>query len=68
MALNAKRDFEKINFEKAIMVGDTDTDILFGQSLDMKTVRIRTLEPIGVVADLTVESLVHFAQLLNQSI
>lgn len=57
MALKAQYDFPSIDFQRSIMVGDTDTDILFGKNLGMKTVRIRTEEPIGVEADLTVESL-----------
>ncbi|MES2587738.1 MAG: HAD-IIIA family hydrolase [Bacteroidota bacterium] len=57
MALLAKKDFPTINFEKAVMVGDTDSDILFGKNLGMKTVRIKTIEEINVEADLTVDSL-----------
>lgn len=57
MALQAQRDFPEVDFNKSIMVGDTDSDILFGKNLGMKTVRIKTVEPIGINADLTVESL-----------
>lgn len=57
MALLAQRQFENIDFNRSIMVGDSDSDIIFGQNLGMKTVRVRTVEPIGVNADLTVESL-----------
>lgn len=57
MALKAQRDFPEIVFEKSIMVGDTDSDILFGINLGMKTVRIKTEEAINVEADLTVDSL-----------
>ncbi|TNE53031.1 MAG: HAD-IIIA family hydrolase [Bacteroidetes bacterium] len=57
MALRAQSDFPEVNFEKSIMVGDTDSDILFGKKLGMKTVRIRTAEPISIEADLTVEHL-----------
>jgi phosphoglycolate phosphatase-like HAD superfamily hydrolase len=46
------------------MVGDTDSDILFGQNLGMKTVRIQTVEKIGVKADLTVNSLNELVKLL----
>jgi histidinol phosphatase-like enzyme len=65
MALRAKSEFEAIDFEKAIMVGDTDTDILFGKSLNMKTVRIHTVEPIKVEADITVNSLIELAHLIR---
>jgi histidinol-phosphate phosphatase family protein len=57
MALLAERDFPEVDFKKSIMVGDTDSDIKFGKNLGMKTVRIKTVEPIGIAADLTVESL-----------
>lgn len=57
MALNAKKDFPEIDFSKSIMVGDTDSDILFGKNLGMKTVRIISEEICKVKADLEVESL-----------
>jgi histidinol-phosphate phosphatase family protein len=65
MALRAKSEFQAIDFEKSIMVGDTDTDILFGKSLQMKTVRIQTVEPIKVEADVTVNSLIELAHLIG---
>lgn len=61
MALMAKKEFPQIQFDKCIMVGDTDSDIEFGRNLGMKTVRIKTEEPIGLKADLTVNSLIEFA-------
>jgi phosphoglycolate phosphatase-like HAD superfamily hydrolase len=64
MALLAQRQFEGVDFNKAVMVGDTDSDILFGQNLGMKTVRVRTVETIKVPADITVNSLVEFTNLL----
>lgn len=57
MGLKAKAEFPEINFSKSIMVGDTDSDILFGKNLGMKTVRIKTEEPIKVEADYTCSSL-----------
>jgi histidinol-phosphate phosphatase family protein len=65
MAWQAKSEFQVIDFEKSIMVGDTDTDILFGKSLKMKTVRIQTVEPINVEADVTVNSLIDLAHLIG---
>jgi histidinol-phosphate phosphatase family protein len=65
MALQAKSEFQAIDFEKSIMVGDTDSDILFGKSLNMKTVRIQTVEPIKVEADVTVNSLIELAHLIR---
>lgn len=57
MAELAKMQFPEIEFKHAVMVGDTDSDIQFGKNLGMKTVRIQTEEPIGLEADLTVNSL-----------
>jgi histidinol-phosphate phosphatase family protein len=66
MALEAKKQFPEIQFERSIMVGDSDSDILFGQQLGMKTVRVRTVEPIGIAADETVESLSEFLKGLKE--
>lgn len=63
MALQAQRDFPAVDFRKSIMVGDTDSDIVFGKKLGMKTVRIKTVEPIGIDADLTVGSLEELMKL-----
>lgn len=63
MGLQAKLDFPEIDFQKAIMVGDTDSDILFGKNLGMKTVRIKAEEPIGLEADITVESLIKLKEI-----
>lgn len=57
MALEAKEKFPLVDFRKSIMVGDTDSDIQFGKNLGMKTVRIKTVEPIGIDADATVNNL-----------
>lgn len=57
MALQAQKDFPTVDFSKSIMVGDTDSDILFGTNLGMKTVRIKTIEPITVESDLTLNGL-----------
>ncbi len=64
MAAMAKLEFPEIEFERSIMVGDTDSDILFGKNLGMKTVRIKTVEPISVEADLTCESLAEFSKMI----
>lgn len=40
MALEAKKDFPEINFKQSIMVGDSITDVQFGNLLGMKTVYI----------------------------
>ncbi len=66
MAYSAKADFPEINFEYSVMVGDSDSDIVFGKNLGMKTVRIHTLEPIGVHADETFVSLSEFLKYVKK--
>jgi histidinol phosphatase-like enzyme len=61
----AKADFPEINFEKSIMVGDTDTDIQFGKKLGMKTVLILTEERVTEIADISVKSIYEFNNLLE---
>lgn len=62
MAELAQMEFPELDFKRCVMVGDTDSDILFGKNLGMKTVRIKTEEPIKIEADLTVDSLMEFAK------
>ncbi|SRR5574343_50523 len=62
MAYLAQRQFSSIDFSKSIMIGDSDSDIVFGKNLGMKTVRVATVEPIHVKADFTVNSLEEFAK------
>jgi len=64
MAELAKMQFPEIEFEKSIMVGDTDSDILFGKNVGMRTVRIQTEEPINIEADLTVLNLNEFLKVV----
>jgi len=66
MALQAKAEYPAVDFKKSIMVGDTDSDILFGTNLGMKTVRIKTQEIIGIKSDLEVFSLEELSQLLQK--
>ena len=66
MALRAKEHFPEIQFDRSVMVGDADSDIVFGQQLGMKTVRVRTVEPIGIAADETVNSLSEFLKVLEE--
>ena len=65
MANMAKMEFSEIEFKRSIMIGDTDSDILFGKNIGMLTVRIKTEEPIGLEADLTVDSLNQFLKRIN---
>lgn len=66
MALEAKEIDQDIDFEKSIMIGDTDSDIKFGTNLGMKTVLINSEEVVTEKPDLTVESLKEFALILNE--
>jgi phosphoglycolate phosphatase-like HAD superfamily hydrolase len=59
MALEAKLQFPEIEFSKALMVGDTDSDIRFGRELGMKTVLVESKEETTAVPDLTVNSLLE---------
>lgn len=66
MALQAKQQFAEIDFNKSIMVGDTDSDIQFGINLGMKTVRVLTEENVGTKSDLSVHSLMELAKELEK--
>ncbi|MDR0802937.1 HAD family hydrolase [Fluviicola sp.] len=69
MALLAKADFPEIDFQKSVMVGDSDSDIEFGRKVGMKTVFIHHRETMDHVhADLTCDSLESFINLLNDDI
>lgn len=57
MAELAKIEFPEIDFSRCVMVGDTDSDILFGKNLGMKTVRVLSPEKCEVSADLEISGL-----------
>ncbi len=62
MAQKAKAQFPEIDFQKAMMVGDSESDILFGKALGMKTVFIGPSTDIPKFeADQQFESLSDFA-------
>ena len=65
MALEAKKDFPDISFEKSIMVGDTDSDLRFGMNLGMKTVLVKSEEHTSVTPDLEVNNLIELVKKLN---
>ena len=64
MGFEAKERYPEIDFSKSIMVGDTDSDVVFGKALGMKTVLIRSAEVTKEVPDVTVDSLYDFIQKL----
>jgi D-glycero-D-manno-heptose 1,7-bisphosphate phosphatase len=45
MGLQAKEDFESVDFKKSVMVGNNLSDMLFGKRLQMKTVFISSTNP-----------------------
>jgi HAD superfamily hydrolase (TIGR01662 family) len=61
MAIQAQKEFDGIDFSKSIMVGDTDSDIEFGQRLGMKTVLIESGEEIFSAPDFRFASLHDFS-------
>jgi len=63
MGLKAKDAFPQINFEQSVMVGDSQTDMGFGQRLGMKTVFIGPKK--NKTADKTFANLWEFAQWLG---
>jgi len=64
MAQQAKRDFPEINFRKSIMVGDTNSDLLFGHGAGMFTVYVGQETPTEAY-DLRCENLAAFAQAIK---
>lgn len=69
MALLAQSEFPAVDFQKSIMVGDSDSDIEFGRKLGMKTVFIRhNSTGEHQTADLTCDSLESFINLLTDEI
>jgi histidinol-phosphate phosphatase family protein len=62
MALEAQELFAEIDFSKCIMVGDTGTDLQFGQALGMKTVLIESLELVTNPSDFRCGALSTFLE------
>lgn len=44
MGLQAKKDFPTIDFSKSIMIGNNDSDMIFGKNLGMKTIFLTTTQ------------------------
>ncbi len=70
MALQAKKDFAEIDFDKALMVGNKLSDMNFGRNAGIKTVYLDTTNPeveIGHKAiDYRFGSLIDFAIALSK--
>lgn len=65
MARQAKLDFPEIDFEKSIMVGDTETDMLFGKNAGMLTVLISSSKQ-HPLADANYTSLLAFTEFITK--
>ncbi|HMM10834.1 MAG TPA: HAD-IIIA family hydrolase [Bacteroidales bacterium] len=66
MALQAKEMFPEIDFGKSVMVGDTESDILFGKNAGMITVLVGN-EDSSIVPDFKLNSLVEFTDIMTKS-
>ena len=64
MAQMAKKEFPNVDFKKSIMVGDTDSDIIFGKKIGMKTVLIISSEKTSIKPDISLNSLSDLSALL----
>ncbi len=62
MGLQAKKDFPEINFEKSLMIGDSESDIEFGMKLGMKTVMLKIGRNVTTKADYIFENLYQVSQ------
>jgi len=65
MGLHAKKDFPEIQFEKSIIIGDSETDIQFGTKLGMKTIMLKNGRNISTKADYIFENLHEVATALK---
>jgi histidinol-phosphate phosphatase family protein len=66
MGLQAQREFDGVDFSKAVMVGDSDSDIEFGKRLGMKTVKVNPEKLDASGADLVVVDLDEFVKTLEK--
>jgi len=70
MALEAKKDFPEIDFSRSIMIGDSDSDIAFGNNLGMKTILVgnkadNLFTYQNSIPDYRLDSLVDFATYIS---
>lgn len=63
MALQAKKDYPDVDFKQSVMIGDSESDMLFGMNAGMHTVFITSggAEPMG---EMQCTSLYQFATML----
>jgi histidinol-phosphate phosphatase family protein len=70
MALEAQKDFPEIRFEKSVMIGDSDSDIVFGNNLGMRTILVgnkgdNTFGSLRSIPDCKLDSLSDYAHYLH---
>ncbi|MCK9453117.1 MAG: HAD family hydrolase [Bacteroidales bacterium] len=65
MAQQAQQAFPEIDFEKSIMLGDTESDIQFGKNAGMKTILIGD-EKCSLIPDMQFDSLLDFALFIQK--
>ncbi len=70
MALQAKKDFPEIQFKNCLMIGDSDSDMAFGNNLGMKTILTgnkpdNTFVYNNAIPDCRLDSLTDVATYLN---
>lgn len=64
MGLHAQQDFPEIDFNKSLMIGDSESDIEFGMKLGMKTILLKSGSNIFTKADYIFENLYQVAKAL----
>lgn len=57
MGYQAVNDFPSVEFKKSIMIGDTNSDILFGNNLGMKTILVKSKEIVTVQPHFMIQNL-----------
>lgn len=65
MGLHAKEDFPEIDFEKSLMIGDSESDIEFGMNLGMKTVMLKNGRNLSTKADYIFQNLLQVSSELQ---
>ena len=65
MGIEAKTLFPTIDFQKSVMIGDTNSDILFGKNLGMRTILLKSKEIITVNADLEILNFIELKSMFE---
>ena len=65
MGIEAKTLFQTIDFQKSVMIGDTNSDILFGKNLGMRTILLKSKEIITVNADLEILNFIELKSMFE---